>query len=76
MTTHSSILAWRIPCTEQPGGLHSMGPQRVVHNSDYHFHLFFHMLALLASIFLPQSESPCFVSNIQKKISLGLRYNL
>ena len=37
---------------------------------------FFHMLALLASIFLPQSESPCFVSNIQKKISLGLRYNL
>ena len=41
MTTHSSILAWRIPCTEQPGGLHSMGSQRVVHNSDYQFHLFF-----------------------------------
>ena len=29
MPTHSSILAWRIPCTEQPGGLQSMGPQKV-----------------------------------------------
>ena len=27
--THSSILAWRIPWTEEPGGLHSMGSQRV-----------------------------------------------
>ena len=27
--THSSILAWRIPWTEEPGGLHSMGLQRV-----------------------------------------------
>ena len=29
MATHSSIHAWRIPWTEEPGGLHSMGPQRV-----------------------------------------------
>ena len=27
MATHSSILAWRIPCTEEPGGLQSMGKQ-------------------------------------------------
>ena len=27
MATHSSILAWRIPWTEEPGGLHSMGSQ-------------------------------------------------
>ena len=27
--THSSILAWEIPCTEEPGGLQSMGSQRV-----------------------------------------------
>ena len=27
--THSSILAWRIPWTEEPGGLQSMGSQRV-----------------------------------------------
>ena len=33
MATHSSILAWRIPWTEEPGGLQSMGSQRVGHNS-------------------------------------------
>ena len=31
MATHSSILAWSIP-TEEPGGLHSMGSQRVGHD--------------------------------------------
>ena len=29
MATHSSILAWEIPWTEEPGGLQSMGLQRV-----------------------------------------------
>ena len=29
MATHSSILIWRIPRTEEPGGLQSMGSQRV-----------------------------------------------
>ena len=32
MATHSSILAWRIPWTEEPGGLQSMGLQRVGHD--------------------------------------------
>ena len=32
MATHSSILAWRILWTEEPGGLQSMGSQRVGHN--------------------------------------------
>ena len=32
MATHSSILAWRIPQTEEPGGLQSMGPQKVRHD--------------------------------------------
>ena len=32
MTTHSSILAWRIPWTEEPGGLQSMKSQRVGHD--------------------------------------------
>ena len=31
MATHSSILAWRIPWSEEPGGLQSMGSQRVRH---------------------------------------------
>ena len=32
MATHSSTLAWRIPWTEEPGGLQSMGSQRVGHD--------------------------------------------
>ena len=32
MATHSSILAWRTPWTEKPGGLQSLGSQRVGHN--------------------------------------------
>ena len=32
MATHYSILAWRIPWTEEPGWLQSMGSQRVGHN--------------------------------------------
>ena len=34
MATHSSILAWRILWTEEPGGLLSMGLDRVVHDSS------------------------------------------
>ena len=33
MATHPSILAWRIPGTEEPGGLLSMGSHRVGHES-------------------------------------------
>ena len=32
MATHSSILAWRVPWTEEPGGLQSMGSQKVRHD--------------------------------------------
>ena len=32
MTAHSGILAWRIPWTEEPGGLQSVGSQRVGHD--------------------------------------------
>ena len=32
MATHSSILSWRIPWTEESGGLQSMGSQRVGHD--------------------------------------------
>ena len=34
MATHSTIHAWRIPWIEEPGGLQSMGLQRVRHNSN------------------------------------------
>ena len=32
MATHSSVLAWRVPGTEEPGGLLSMGLHRVRHD--------------------------------------------
>jgi len=32
VATHSSILAWKVPWVEEPGGLQSMGPQRVEHD--------------------------------------------
>ena len=40
MATHASILAWRIPWTEEPGGLQSMGSPRVGRDraADTHFH--------------------------------------
>ena len=34
MATHSKMLAWRIPRTEEPGGLQSMGWQRIGHDSN------------------------------------------
>ena len=34
MATHSSILAWRLPWTEEPGRLYSMGSQSIGHDSD------------------------------------------
>ena len=34
MSTHSSILAWKIPWIEEPGGLQSMGLQRVGHDLE------------------------------------------
>ena len=41
MATHSSILAWRIPCTEDPGGLQSMGWQEsdTTERLNHHHHL-------------------------------------
>ena len=40
MATHSSILAWRIPWTEEPGRLQSMESQRVRHDLATNTHLF------------------------------------
>ena len=44
MATHSSILAWRIPWVEEPGGLQSMGSQRVGHDWATSLSLWTHML--------------------------------
>ena len=42
MATRSSILAWKIPWTEESGGLQSMGSQRVGHDCSTNSH-FFHL---------------------------------
>ena len=52
MATHSSILAWRNPWTEEPGGLQSMGSQRVTH--DYSDLECTHALIAKASLFGPK----------------------
>ena len=45
MAPHSSTLAWKIPWTEEPGGLQSMGLQRVGHElSNFPFTFHFHAL--------------------------------
>ena len=45
VATHSGILAWRIPWTEEPGGLQSMGSQRVGHDRT-HTHITQHLSSL------------------------------
>ena len=39
MANHASTLAWKIPWTEEPGRLQSMGSQRVGHEELLHFHI-------------------------------------
>ena len=52
MATHSSILVWRIPWTEEPGGLQSMELQRAGHNwAANAFTFFFHFLCVLPGPF-------------------------
>ena len=49
MATHSSILAWRVPWTKEPGGLQSMGSQRVRHNWVTHIHTHTYILSHIIS---------------------------
>ena len=47
MATHSSILAWKIPWTEEPGGLQSMGSQSdTTEKLTLHFHFLYYIIAL------------------------------
>ena len=68
MATHSSTLAWKIPGTEEPGGLKSMGSQRVGYNwatntslhftSVAHLHLGCFFLLLFSRWVVPDSLQP------------------
>ena len=47
MAPHSSILAWRIPWAEEPGGLQSMGSQRARQNQSYSTHTHTHTYTVI-----------------------------
>ena len=52
MATHISILAWRIQWTEEPGGLQSVGSQRVKHNWSDLAHMRKHLATYLANYYI------------------------
>ena len=59
MATHSSVLAWRIPGTAEPGGLSSMGSHRVGHNwaTSHSFFTFMHWRTWQPTpVFLPRES--------------------
>ena len=75
LITHSSILTWRIPWTEEPGRLQSMGSQRVGHNwvtntfTSLHLQ---HLLLQLFSLFLNFTGRHTLIDFYRK--SLKLKY--
>ena len=58
MATHSSLLAWRIPWTEEPGGLWSIGSERVGHNSSNLAHKHYWRILKPQALILLLLESP------------------
>ena len=74
MATHSSIIAWEIQWTEEPGGLQSMGSQRVRHNLVTKQQLWLHSTEILIHVLhvashtqpIPCSTLRCWFPSIQK----------
>ena len=65
MSTHSSIFAWRIPCTEEPGGLQSMESQRVRH--DWATNTFFLSPSFWSPIHPPPNSLYQYLLHWEKK---------
>ena len=63
MATHSSVLAWRIPWTEEPGGLQSIESQRVVHNWATNKHTHTNWITIF------RRQSVLFLSSLLHEIS-------
>ena len=83
MATHSSVLAWRIPGTGEPGGLPSMGSHRVGHDwSDlaaaaatevlYGWKIFLYAFSLLSWKLRPHLLCEAFPNSLRKKDFLSL----
>ena len=78
MATHSSILAWRIPLTEEPGGLQSMGSQRVGHDwATSYTHAYFKAILLLCSfliiLFSCHWNTPGLKIGLYRKVIAGIQ---
>ena len=58
MTTHSSILAWEVPWREEPGGLQSMGSQRVQRDLATKQQQYISLLLLLSPSVVSDSVTP------------------
>ena len=76
MATHSSVLTWEVPWREEPGGLQSMGSQRLGHDWEAectrararaHTHTHTHTVMCLPIFFIFQMVSWCSVCALQKK---------
>ena len=54
MATHSNILAWRIPWTEEPEGLQSMGLQRIGHDltTKHHKHILYTHTIYIINVYM------------------------
>ena len=70
MTTHSSILAWRIPCTEKSGWLHSTGSQRVGHDFYHSTSKFIKLCDLAIKICVSQLQCLAKETRLLKPILL------
>ena len=84
MTTHSSILAWKIPWTEKPGGLQCMRSKRVIQLSTHtHTHTHTGLKSFLSflvsgeispvfSCFFNLTSCPCHQVSVQILLQVGL----
>ena len=71
MATHSSILAWRIPLTEEPGRLQSVGSQRGIQLSNFHFPYLCMLLLLLSHFSHVRLCASPYMAAHQAPLSLG-----
>ena len=78
MAIHASILAWRIPWTEEPGGLQSMGLQRVGHNGENNtftflllFSPFHHEMKILHMSWQLDFPTTCITGLCQQSLKLS-----
>ena len=71
MATHSSILAWRIPWTEEPGGPQSIGLKGVRHDwaTDTHTHRDFFGIHFIWDFLCFLDLDVCFISEVRKVVS-------